>query len=66
MAETKVLLEVKDPVGVKHSDLVGEVKDLAIHDGKVTYLVAYVGHDGENHERFFKREELDLKEKKDE
>lgn len=62
MADTKALLDVGDPVGVKGSTLVGEVKDLAIHDGKVSYLVAYVGMDGEDHERFFKREELDLKE----
>jgi hypothetical protein len=63
---TKELLDVGEVVGVRYSLLVGVVKDLAIHDGKVTYLVMYVGHDKEKHERYFKREELDLKESNDE
>lgn len=68
MADKKVreeLLDVGDDVSVKKTVLVGVVKSLAVQEGKIAYLVEYED-DGETHERFFKRSELVVKEKKDE
>lgn len=59
-ANEKQLLDVGDAVSIKKTVLEGAVKDLAIHEGKVAYLVSYE-EDGEAHERFFKRDQLVLK-----
>ena len=41
--------------------IIGTVTAANIVDDDVSFLVAYVGADGESHERFFKEDEIEVK-----